>query len=316
MQEKNQDTRPNAETLNGMTGAALRRTIHAHRNEIEKASGTVGALWPRNPSSLVLLGTSTKIEKTVDGVNEGYLMAVQYLAPADEAFPANSGRSTCPMATTCWKFKTGNRRASLAGDNPSASGCLVSSGQLAIPRNRGTRIWKTALFFGWPAAYRALISTEIRALETKATKEGKTAAVRLDGTSDLGFARKIAPDFPGVVFWDYTKVSARTLSARPSNQHLTYSYDGSTNGETAAAYLRAGGNVSAVLAIPAPRGKASYPALPETFEIGGQSFPAISGDETDARFTDAPGTVNLLTFKQKTKGNEIAARADGFAVDL
>ena len=75
-----------------------------------------------------------------------------------------------------------------------------------------------------------------------------------------------------------------------------------------------GGNVSAVLAVAAPKGNAIYPQLPETFELDGIEWPVVSGDETDARFTDPAGTVNLLTFKQKTSGNEITARENGFAI--
>ena len=302
--------------LGKLSHAALRKLIHEHRADIEARSGTVGAIWPRNPSSLSLLGSSTKVEKVVDGVNEGYLMAVQYLAPADEAFPEDSGRSTCPFATTCWKFKPGNRRASMEGENPSTTGCLVISGQMAIPRNMGTRIWKTSLYFGWPDAYRALLRLEIAALEKKAARDGKRAAVRLDGTSDLGYASRIAPEFPGVQFWDYTKVPARTRSKKPENLHITFSYDGSYNGADAADYLSRGGNVSAVLNIAAPKGNASYPELPEGFEIGGEYWPVISGDETDARFTDPEGTVNLLTFKQKTKGGEVLAWENGFANNI
>ena len=72
--------------------------------------------------------------------------------------------------------------------------------------------------------------------------------------------------------------------------------------------------MSAVLAIPAPKGNASYPELPATFKLDGVEWPAVSGDDTDARFTDPAGTVNLLTFKQKTSGNEITARENGFAI--
>lgn len=299
-----------------MSHTQLRKAIHADRDAIEERSGTVGAIWPRNPSSLTLLGSSTKIEKVVDGVNESYLMSVQYLAPADEAFPAHSGASTCPFATTCWRFKAGNRRASMEGENPTDSACLVNSGQMAIPRNRGTRIWKTALYFGAPKAYRALLAFEIAALERKATREGKIAAVRLDGTSDLGYAAKIAADFPNVQFWDYTKVAARTRSSRPDNLHITFSYDGSFNAADSADFLARGGNVSAVLAVAAPRGNASYPELPATFELDGIEWPVVSGDETDARFTDPAGTVNLLTFKQKSLGNETVALENGFAKNL
>ena len=300
----------NPETMNR---AALRRAIHRNRETIESLSGTVGAIWPRNASSLTLLGSSTKIQKVVEGVNEKYLMAVQYLSPSDEAFPAHSKRSTCAFASTCWRFKDGNRRASMEGENPSASGCLVNSGQLALPRNKGARIWKTALYFGWPAGYRALLTIEARALETKAVKLGMLPAIRLDGTSDLGYAATFAPSFPNIQFWDYTKVPARTTRAKPANVHITFSYDGTYNGDVAAQYLASGGNVSAVLNIAAPKGNQPYPPLPSGFTIGGKHWPAISGDETDARFTDAPGTVNLLTFKQKTKGNEIVAWENGFA---
>jgi len=296
-----------------LSRAALRRSILKRRDEIEKRAGTVGAIWPTLASSLTLLGTSTKIEKVVDGVNEGFLMSVQYLAPADEAFPENSGLSTCPYATTCWRFKLGNRRESMPGENPSESGCLVASGQMAIPRNQGTRIWKTSLYFGWPKAYAALLRMEVAALERKAERQGKRAAVRLDGTSDLGYARKIAPEFPGVQFWDYTKVPARTRSSKPSNLHITFSHDGLYNDADCNDYLERGGNVSAVLNVAAPKGNASYPELPDGFQIGDRWWPAISGDETDARFTDPAGTVNLLTFKQKESGHEVVAWENGFA---
>jgi len=258
------------------TKMTLKATVQDIRNRWEAIKG---AAWLRGASKVAdavfpavhveLLGSSIKVEK---GEKEGVLTTILYLSPSVE-----SGRNTCPWAT-----------------KGCSAACLVGSGQLSMQKN--ARLWKTALYFGDREAFNALLRFEIARHERRALRLGKKAAVRLDGTSDLGMGRKFAREFQGVTFYGYSKSVKRVLKATSEplpNYFVTFSYSGA-NGAEARKVLKAGGNVAVAFnALPGIKGRREAEALPESW----RGFPVLDGDLTDLRFDDEPGHVVGLRFK-------------------
>src|SRR5262249_14983912 len=95
-----------------------------------------------------------------------------------------------------------------------------------------------------------------RRLLPRATREGLTPVVRLNGTSDLpwerisGYSgRSLMARFPSVQFYDYTKnphrMRAFLAGELPANYHLTFSRS-ECNTADALNMLARGGNVAVV----------------------------------------------------------------------
>lgn len=235
------------------------------------------AKFPYTPK---ILGTSTKIVK---GEKKGILTAVAYLSPADEA-----GVNMCPWATA---------ECILA--------CLGhSSGRLTMNCSKNARVWKTALFTYAREVFMKILHHELKAHEKKALKNNLEPAIRLNGTSDVIPAWKIAEFFPNIFFYDYSKNPKRAIqTARglfPKNYHVTLSRSGENDAECIEV-LKNGGNVAVVYATK----KAEE--LPESWN----GFPTLDADEMDARYHDPRGHVSALTFK----GNKLAV-AGKFAVQI
>jgi hypothetical protein len=200
--------------------------------------------------------------KTVKGEKLGFLTGILYIKPDSKICP-NSKAAGC------------------------AASCLYTAGRGAFDSVRQGRInkglWLKADFSGFMAQLCANIET----LQKKAKKQGLTPVVRLNGTSDLDwqnmpftvqdrhgitvFSGNIFQRFPGVQFYDYTKVPRVSLAP---NYHLTFSYSAE---KAFTPYVEqakgAGLNLAVVF-----RGR-----LPETF-LG---LPVISGDDSDLRFLDS-----------------------------
>lgn len=145
--------------------------------------------------------------KTVKGEDLGYITAIRYLAPANE-----SGTNVCPNAGECAKV------------------CLYTAGRGAFAQVKDARIRKTLWRLRDRAGHLAAAAGEIRAAVKRASKAGKTLAVRVNGTSDLSAdALTLAREFPQVQFYDYTKnvgvMEQYIEGLLPTNYHLTLSYD-------------------------------------------------------------------------------------------
>ena len=175
--------------------------------------------------------------------------------------------------------------------------CLNTSGHGAFSTVQASRVRKTHFF--WFARFQFIkqLITEIESARRKAARKGLTLAVRLNLTSDVmwetiedEFGKTIFDHFPGVQFYDYTKGRVRMenfLDGKfPRNYSLTFSRSESNDRDVEKISLR-GGNVAVVF-----RGK-----LPETY--GGKRV--VSGDDSDARFTDPKGVVVGLVQKGKAK---------------
>lgn len=216
--------------------------------------------------------------KTIKGEKLGVRTAILYLSPGRE-----SGRNFCANAS--------------AG---CLATCLKSAGRMVMHNAERARANRSAFLIQDRGGFLDVLRAEIRSLEKSAARRGMRAAVRLDGTSDIGLARLLAPEFPRVTFYDYTKDAGRMAAfldgAYPSNYSLTFSWS-ETNAADCARVLARGGNV----AVP-------FAAVPKRF--GG--FRVLDGDASDFRPADSRGRVGRIV-GLKAKGR---ARRDvsGFVV--
>jgi hypothetical protein len=217
--------------------------------------------------------------KTNKGEKLGVLTGILYLAPANI-----SGYEVCPRRSEgCTKS------------------CLYSAGMGKLNSVQNARIKRTKMFFEKRELFLSMLKLDIRLLELKAKDEGMTPAVRLNGTSDIDWARfGIMDEFPGVIFYDYTKV-LRRLDKRPSNYHLTFSKSESNEIECLTA-IKMGHNVSVVFDV------SKSDELPSTW----QGAPVFDGDKSDARFLDPQGGYIIgLRAKGQAKKDK-----SGFVVNL
>lgn len=199
-----------------------------------------------------------------------YLPYILHLAPAKLA-----GYQTCPKATDGCK-----------------AACLNTAGQGIFSNVQAARVRKTKMFFEQRAEFLRELVQDITKAERKAKKENKQLTVRLNGTSDLQWevykafdGRTIFEVFPGVIFYDYTKIANR--QPQPfANYSLTFSAaDGNdTDVQTA---IDKGMNVAVVFSGD----------LPQTWN----GRPVIDGDTDDLRFLDPAGVIVGLRAKGKAK---------------
>lgn len=213
--------------------------------------------------------------KTQKGESYGYLTGILHLFPTMGAgatqFKGVSVVNVCPYATPgC------------------IAACLNTAGRGGIFPNIGkARRDKTRALFRFRVRFMAKLEREIRALEKRAKVLGLKAAVRLNGTSDLPFLpAKLAPLFPNVQFYDYTKVpnpARRTVNL--PNYHLTFSYGETASNRVAALEaLEQGCNVAVVFST--PKGQ----PLPKVY-LG---RPVVDGDAHDLRFLDPKGEKGYI----------------------
>jgi hypothetical protein len=226
--------------------------------------------------------------KTIKGEKLGYLTGVLYLAPAKL-----SGYQVCPMAETAGCELPCLNKAGLGG--------VYTSIQRA-------RIAKTIRFFEDRDNFMACVVYSIRALIRHAIKQGKIPLVRLNGTSDIRWENvpvtidgityaNIMEAFPGVQFYDYTKIANR--KSIPANYDLTFSYSGLPS---FAPYVRTAQAALMRIAV-VFRTVASIPA---TF----RGLECIGGDNSDVRHIEPQNVAVALYAKGPAKRD-----TSGFVVD-
>lgn len=205
---------------------------------------------PMSQYKLLTIGNA----KTIKGEPLGYLTGMLYLAPHLE-----SGRNVCPFAT-----------------KGCSAGCLDDAGRAAIFRQiHLARVRKTHWYTRDRLGFIDRLRADIRALIRDAARRKMLPAVRLNGTSDLAeLPHILAPEFPRVQFYDYTKIPRPYLRVK-ANYHMTFSLSES-NRDAAIDALKHGINVAVVFFIARSR------PLPETF----LDAPVIDGDKHDLRFLD------------------------------
>lgn len=204
--------------------------------------------------------------KTIKGESSGYITAIRYLAPADE-----SGTNICPKAGACRDV------------------CLYTAGRGAFASIKAARIAKTNWRLNDRAGRLDAAVAEIRAADRKARLAGMKLAVRVNGTSDLpADTRTLAAQFPGVRFYDYTKIVSAALNNTYCNVYYTLSYDAQTvPWSDCCKALERGINVAVVFAT--KRGA----ELPNSWN----GVKVIDGDEHDLRFLDPRGVIVGLRAK-------------------
>lgn len=217
-------------------------------------------------TSYLAIDTNAKTRK---GQAKGYMTGILYLAPSDI-----SGKNLCPHASEGCK-----------------AACLFTAGRGAMSPIRNARLKKTMAFLSDRKAFANSLKVEIAKLVKKASKNGMTPCVRLNGTSDLPWHKieDIMQSFPDVQFYDYTPNLFRMLEFTsgklPSNYHLTFSRK-EDNDQSVDSVLKAGGNVAVV-----------FKTIPKSWK----GFPVVDGDETDLRFLDGKNVVVGLKAKGKAK---------------
>ena len=214
---------------------------------------------------------STANPKIQKGTKLGYLSFILHLAPADL-----SGRETCPKRTA------GCTAACL---NTAGRGGMFKRGENTNMIQKA-RIRKTQYFYNARQDFMLDLKHDIEKGIKLAAKLGLKPVFRLNGTSDLSWEKyEVAPGinifqaFPGVQFYDYTKVLGRKVKHIP-NYHLTFSKADGNDADVAEALLQGMSVVAVYDAIPA--------GVP-------------SADETDLRFLDPKGIMLGLKAKGRAK---------------
>lgn len=229
--------------------------------------------------------SSPKLEHSSEGRSAQYLSAVLYLAPHKL-----SGRNLCPNATPGCIASCLN----LAG-----RGGIMKPGETSNQIQRA-RILRSKRFIENRDVFLFKLQEDILKLSRVAIAQGKRAAVRLNGTSDIPWEnmtifpeRKWLARFPEVQFYDYTKSRMRLALPGdiPSNYALTYSRSERDSDDEISDFLKLGWRVSIVVD--------SVPYW--TRERLLRRFPnmryRVEGDASDYHFLDRPGTVSLLRAK-------------------
>ena len=130
------------------------------------------------------------------------------------------------------------------------------------------RARRTFLFLKNPKAFYKILENELKILSLKAELNNKKLAIRLNVFSDADFT-EIIKKFPGIQFYDYSKVKSRIIDNNLKNYHITYSVNESTSDDDVKLMLKFT-NVSIVF-----KNK-----LPDYY----LDVPVIDGDKHDLTF--------------------------------
>jgi hypothetical protein len=243
---------------------------------------------------------STNNAKTIKGEKMGFTTYIMYLAP----YTQNSkGINLCSHAS-----------------EGCAKACLFSSGAARFEAVQKGKINKTEWFLDNRVEFLLQLDKEITRAERlhalivgdeQIGKKGnviryKNFAIRLNGTSDIGFEKfKIRDNknifelHPNVQFYDYTKNYIRIEKELPSNYHLTFSMS-ENNKEKSMELLSKGYNVAMVFGV----------TNVNDFPTEYKGYKVINGDESDLRFLDDKNVIVGLKYKYMTGKGTKGANKD------
>lgn len=247
-------------------------------------------------TGLSYLGSVNSSSKIVKNQKVGVNTYVLYLLPADL-----SGYNVCSYASKECK-----------------EGCLATSGRNAMEiisgkdRINKSRLKKTKMFHENQNFFMSWLIAEIKANQIKSEKAGFIFSVRLNGTSDIDWAKvkhnglNVFEHFPTVQFYDYTKNPAKFNYLAP-NYNLTFSYTG-ININTCKTILNMGFNIAVVFNVK------NVNQFPDQF-LG---FNVVNGDETDYRPNDPKNSVVGLKWKKiaNKEHNERISTKGRFVVQM
>jgi hypothetical protein len=217
--------------------------------------------------------------KTIKSAKFGYYTGILYLAPADMSGLIN----LCPKASVGCK-----------------AACLNSAGRGRFDAVQSARLKKTAWFVNDRDGFLNQLRRDIQTGKKKAASLGLKFAVRLNGTSDRpDIPRKLAPEFPDVLFYDYTALP-RPYQRELSNYRIVFSRKEDNDNAVMDALKN---NVSVAAVFDVKKGK----PLPASYK----GFPVVDGDEHDAIFLQPRGVWIGLRAKGKAKQD-----SSGFVIKL
>lgn len=241
---------------------------------------------------LMLSGNNAK---TVKGDGTEYETAIMYLAPFTMAGAGN----VCAMAQQA----------------KCIDGCLNTAGRGAFNNVQKARIAKTVRYMKDRAGFMDQLVTDLKRFSAYCKRKGVQPCVRLNGTSDIMWEKghpvvmdgvrydSVMAAFPGVQFYDYTKIYTRVDKAMPANYDLTLSFSGANADYANAVGFRVETKAANMAVVYRTR-KLVEEAMRDNPMI-------IDGDKTDMRFTDPKGGfIVALYAKGKAKKD-----TSGFVVD-
>ena len=158
---------------------------------------------------------------------------------------------------------------------------------------------KTMWLLSDPVGFYDALNNDITTFRRRQLRNGITPCVRLGGTDDKGDAIKLAPSYPDVQFYDYTKIPNRKVADYP-NYHLTWSYS-SANPKYEELFwdvIRKGMSVAVVFRKP----------INMTTWRG---YKVVDGDKDDLRFLDPQSSIVALYAKGAAKHD-----STGFVQDI
>jgi len=250
--------------------------------------------------------------KTIKGEKLNVKTGVMYLAPA-----LSSG-----VMNVCVKASAACIEA-----------CLNTAGR-ANPKMdkkrtiQAARIRRTKFFKRERPLFFVTLVLEIQNLINAALRANMTAALRLNGTSDLRWdklkikntntfldGKTIMEIFPQLTIYDYTKYtySERPTESLPNNYHLTYSYSENTKAVDVKENIIHGRNVAVVFNNCLNKYRKSCHSkcvcpMPKTW----QGIKVVDGDISDLRFKDEQGVI--VGLRAKGKAREQEAMDKGFVI--
>lgn len=271
-------------------------------------------------ASVRALGGVNHSSKTAKGQAYNVAQYTVYMAPHTSSGAGN----LCPDATPgC------------------IAACLAGSGRAAFDAKiPAARISRALIYFASRPHFSAVLFREIQKAKKSAQASRARFFARVNGTSDIS-PRAVKVDgvdvlqaFPGVSFFDYTKVWGRASIDYGRNYSLCFSWGDGRTWEDAAREVLSNGRALAVpFASMNEKGRikqARAVDLPTAFgrvdQDGRELFtvPVIDGDKFDARPLDrieggAPkegGYIVGLRAKRSTVEGEREALASGFFVPI
>jgi hypothetical protein len=240
-----------------------------HAHQLETKGHSYWSQEPEERKGFKLFGVGNDA-KTKKGEKLGVDTAILYLSPASNATP--KGETLCPSAVQAKCLKA----------------CLYTAGRGRMSSVEMSRLYKTLLYTQRRATFWDILNWELEALKVKAKKNGRTLAVRINGTSDIILPNWLLKEHADVQFYDYSKnveyYNDKSL-VRRRNHHVTLSYSGANN-EYRHAVLDAAMNGHNIAVVFRNREQAE-----KAIAHGWLGFECIDGDETDVRFLDPRATV-------------------------
>jgi hypothetical protein len=227
--------------------------------------------------------------KTSKGVAFGALTGVQFLAPA-----TLSGVNLCAWSTAACR-----------------SLCLFEAGRGSMHVVRDGRLRKSHLMLHQWNTYVGYLEDDLHKLSAQGDRLGLEVGVRLDGTSDLRWDRRLrstpcAMERWGKINWyDYTKDYEKAKAAAghgngaigfPSNYSIVYSYSGS-NWKQCRQILKWGRPVAVIFRS----------GLPDQW----RGVKVIDGDRHDIRWREMEPVIIGLS----PKGHKARQDRSGMVVD-